>query len=261
MARAVLVFLGVPLEFSLIVPTYNERENLPHLFATLARTLHGHRFEVLLVDDDSPDQTWAVAKDLRKSYPWLQVIRRRDERGLSSAVVCGFRRAQGKLLGVMDADLQHDDERLPELLARMRNADFAIATRRAAGGNDGKWCWSRRLVSWVATILAKKVAHVSLSDPMSGFFVMRRDLFQAIDDGTLNPRGYKVLLYLYARCLQRFGASAVRLTEVGYEFRPRQFGRSKLSSKVVFEYLAMLFALRSHARDEFLRGRLSHVTP
>jgi Glycosyltransferases involved in cell wall biogenesis len=250
----------VALEFSLVIPTYNERENLPHLFAAVSRSLKGREFEIILVDDDSPDKTWAAAEDLQKTCPFLQVIRRRSERGLSSAVICGFRRATGKFLGVMDADLQHDENRLPELLMKIQNADFAIATRRAAGGNDGKWCWSRRLTSAIATTLAKKVAHISLSDPMSGFFVMRRALFEAVDDGSLKPRGYKVLLYLYARCLQRFGPAAVRLAEVGYQFRQRQFGRSKLSSQVVFEYLAMLFTLRAHARGGLVRGKLPQAT-
>src|SRR5215212_3133198 len=116
------------LGFSLIIPTFNERENLPELFRLLDATLRGGDFEVIVVDDDSPDQTSEVARGFCSLYPWLRVIRRREKRGLSASVICGFRNARGELLGVMDADLQHDETRLPELLSTMRDADFAIAT-------------------------------------------------------------------------------------------------------------------------------------
>jgi len=247
------------LDFSLIIPTYNERENLAPLFERLHRTLAGYQFEVILVDDDSPDRTWEAAQDFQEQYSWLRVVRRRNERGLSSAVICGFRQARGRMLGVMDADLQHDDTRLPELLAELEKADFAIATRRSAGGSDGKWPWPRRVTSWTATMLAKTIAHVSLSDPMSGFFAMRRSLFEAIDDETLQPRGYKVLLYVYARAISRFGADQLRLREIGYQFGNRQHGHSKLSSRVIFEYVVMLVELRLRARQEVGRPRLSHA--
>lgn len=250
-----------PVNFSLIIPTYNERENLPELFARLDRVLAAQSFEVILVDDDSPDGTWAEAEKLRTRFGWLQVVRRRNERGLSSAVICGFRRARGQILGVMDADLQHDETRLPLMLRELLHADFVIATRRAEGGSDGKWCWPRRLTSWTATKMAKLVANVSLSDPMSGFFVMRRELYQAIDDGGLQPRGYKVLLCLYARAMQRFGADRLRLSELGYRFGSRKYGRSKLSSEVILEYLVMLIELRLSAGREATRVAFSPALP
>lgn len=244
------------LDFSLVIPTLNERENLPVVLQRLDRILAAQNFEVIVVDDDSSDGTWAEAQACQRRYPWLRVIRRVGERGLSSAVICGFRHARGRILGVMDADLQHDDTRLPELLHKMRYADFGVATRRAAGGSDGKWNWMRRFVSHSATLLAKRIARVPLSDPMSGFFAVRRETFLAIDDWALHPRGYKLLVYLYARALQAFGRDGVRVTEIGYEFGTRKRGQSKLSPKVMFDFVLMLFDLRLHPRHEIARMAL-----
>lgn len=250
-----------PLDFSLVIPTYNERDNLEELFARIDRALGCTPFEVLLVDDDSPDHTWEAAEKLQSQYPWLRVIRRTKDRGLSAAVVCGFRQARGTVLGVMDADLQHDDRRLPELLAAMSYADFAVATRRAAGGSAGRWTWSRRLTSSVATLLARGIAQVPLSDPMSGFFAMRRELFVALDSPNMKPNGYKVLLYLYSRAVQEFGANRLRLREIGYQFNLRQHGESKLSSRVIVEYVLMLLELRFRARARAPRPRFVPAVP
>jgi dolichol-phosphate mannosyltransferase len=244
------------LDFSLILPTYNERENLPVILQRLNYILGDYKFEVIVVDDDSPDGTWAEAQTYQQQYQWLRVIRRTGERGLSSAVICGFRHARGKVLGVMDADLQHDDTRLPELLRAMESADFAVATRRAEGGSDGTWSHARRLVSRTATILAKLVARIPLSDPMSGFFTMRRELFVALDDWALHPRGYKLLVYLYGRALQCFGREKVRVREIGYEFAERQHGQSKLSPRVMLDFILMLFDLRLHPHHELSRVAL-----
>jgi dolichol-phosphate mannosyltransferase len=250
-----------PVDFSLIIPTYNERDNLPELFSRLDRILSGRSFEVIVVDDDSPDETWLAAEAFQNQYSWLRVIRRRNERGLSSAVICGFRQARGAVLGVMDGDLQHDDTLWPQLLESMNYADFAIATRRAAGGSAGGWTWTRRFTSWVATMLAHGIAQVQLSDPMSGFFAMRRELFTIMDNVDMQPNGYKVLLYLYSRAIQQFGAERLRLREVGYQFRLRRHGASKLSSRVIVEYVLMLLELRFRTRPRLARARLAPATP
>lgn len=244
------------LEFSLVLPTYNERENLSVLLQRLDGILAKYRFEVIVVDDDSPDGTWAEAQDCQQRYSWLRVIRRMGERGLSSAVICGFRHARGTVLGVMDADLQHDDRRLPELLHAMGHADFAVATRCGKAGSDATWSSVRRFVSWTATILARIVAGIPLSDPMSGFFTMRRDLFLALDDWTLHPRGYKLLVYLYGQALQCLGREKIRVCEIAYEFGRRRHGRSKLSPLVMLDFLIMLFDLRLHPRHEVSRMAL-----
>jgi len=246
-------------DLSLILPTYNERENLPELFARIDHALAGACFEAIVVDDDSPDQTWAVAQEFEKRYAWLRVIRRCNGHGLASAVLCGFRHACGRMLGVMDADLQHAPELLPKLLEQMQDAHFTVATRRGAGGSDGKWSGFRRLGSSAATALAKVLAQVSFSDPMSGFFLMQRAIFQLIDTGDLRPHGYKILMYLYAKATKELGP--LKVAEVGYEFGLRIHGRSKLSIRVVAEYLIMLIGLRFSARSRVsgLRPRLSHA--
>jgi dolichol-phosphate mannosyltransferase len=236
------------LDFSLILPTYNERENLAPLLVRIGKVLAGSNFEVILVDDDSPDETWLEAQRFQQCYKWLRVIRRQGERGLCSAVLCGFRHARGKILGVMDADLQHDHTRLPQLLREMGHADFAVATRRASGGSDGEWSRRRRFASWVATSITRVIAGAPLSDPMSGFFAMRRQMFTAIDDWALRPRGYKILLFLYARAAGHFGAQKIRVKEVGYQFGRRQHGHSKFTPKVVFQFLGMLVHLRTQSR-------------
>jgi dolichol-phosphate mannosyltransferase len=246
-------------DLSLILPTYNERENLSELLTRIDHALAGVCFEVIVVDDDSPDQTWAAAQEYQKRYAWLRVIRRRKGHGLASAVLCGFRHACGRVLGVMDADLQHAPELLPKLLGEMQDAHFTVATRRAAGGSNGKWSGFRRFGSSAATALAKVLAQTSFSDPMSGFFLMQRAIFQLIDAGGLRPHGYKILIYLYAKATNELGP--LKVAEVGYEFGLRMYGRSKLSVKVVAEYLVMLIGLRFGARPRVSRFRseLSHA--
>jgi dolichol-phosphate mannosyltransferase len=248
-----------PIDFTLVVPTYNERENLPLLVERIDRALDSFRFELIVVDDDSPDQTWLIAQELQKRYRWLRVIRRQGVRGLSSAVVHGFRCSRGETLAVMDADLQHDVDLLPSLLQEAANAEFAVATRRAAGGSDGEWSRLRRLGSAVATRLARFLANVPFSDPMSGFFALRREVFQSIDDADLRPRGYKILIYLYAKAARRLGKRVIRHRELGYCFATREHGQSKLTAKVMLEYLLMLMELRFKLPARFARPRWSHA--
>jgi dolichol-phosphate mannosyltransferase len=248
-------------DLSLVLPTYNERENLGELLARIDDALIDVCFEAIIVDDDSPDRTWAAAREFERHYPWLRVIRRRNVRGLGSAVICGFRHARGNVVAVMDADLQHDVDLLPELLRKTERADFAVATRRAAGGSDGKWSKARRFASYVAATLARCIAKAPFSDPMSGFFLMRRGIFQAIDNQNLRPRGYKVLVYLYSKAVQQFGRHALALSEIGYEFSNRVHGRSKLSLRVMVDYFLMLIGLRLSGKTLFQtrRPRWSHA--
>jgi dolichol-phosphate mannosyltransferase len=153
----------------------------------------------------------------------------------------------------MDADLQHAPELLPELFEQIEDADLAVATRRSAGGSNGKWSKFRRAGSEAATALARSLAEMSFSDPMSGFFLMRRAIFQLIDEPTLRPRGYKILIYLYAKAMWQLGT--LKVAEIGYEFGVRTRGRSKLSIKIVVEYLLMLIALRFGAWLQRARPR------
>jgi dolichol-phosphate mannosyltransferase len=249
---------NAPLEFSLVLPTYNERENIVVVLQRLERILARHKFEVILVDDDSPDATWQAAQALQPRYPWLRVIRRRGEQNLSSAIVSGFRHARGEILGVMQADLRADDTQLPELLRTIKYVDFAVATRNVSDSKR-KARWPRRFVRGTARLLARLIARVPLSDPTSGFFVMRREIFSAIDDWALNPSGYTLLVYLYARAIQALGRDQVRLSEIGYSRRAGQLGKDKFSPQSVFEFLGTLFDVRLHPRHQASRPALLPV--
>jgi dolichol-phosphate mannosyltransferase len=239
------------MEVSLVLPTYNERDNLAPLLSRLQAVLAPYAHEIIVVDDDSPDRTWEEAERLCRDYRQLRVIRRTGERGLSSAVIRGFREARGLVLAVMDADLQHDERVLPRLIEDLSHAHFAVASRGVDGGGPGRWGWKRRLMSWVATTLARLVLDVPLSDPMSGCFSLRKELLAKLDDGTLRPAGFKVFLYLYLRACRVLGAGNVNVCEVGYVFRDRLHGNSKLTYRVMWEYMWMLYEFRriSSRRD------------
>ena len=227
---------------SLVVPTYNEGENIVPLLDAVRATMTGRNLEVWIVDDDSPDRTWELAGEYARAHPEVQVIRRTNERGLSAAVIEGFHRARGDLLAVMDADLSHDPALLPRLVDVVAGgADVAVGSRRMPGGGADNWSWHRRKASDVATALARRWLRVPLSDPMSGYFVLRRAVFEGVRD-RLRPRGYKILLEIVCR------AGAVKIVELPYVFRDRRQGVSKVSPKVAWEFLTSLRELRG-ARD------------
>jgi dolichol-phosphate mannosyltransferase len=231
---------------SLIVPTYNEAANLPHLLERLRALLgaaiprmSGGRYEIIVVDDDSPDRGWAIAADIAAEHPEVRVIRRTGERGLSTAVIRGWQAARGEVLGVIDADLQHPPELITDLLSAIdRGADLAVASRNASGGGVSDWSRIRQLLSRGAQLIALAVLPSvvrRLSDPMSGYFLIRRSALAGVE---LSPLGYKILLEVAAR--GRVGSIA----EVGYVFRAREHGESKVSAKLYLHYLRHLLRLR-----------------
>jgi len=226
--------------FSLIVPTYNERDNIGPLLDQVRATL-GPRddFEIIVVDDDSPDLTWSVVEDCASADGRITLVRRRGEKGLSSAVIAGFNASKGAVLGVMDADLSHDCRILPELISAVRDEgfDLAVGSRRVPGGGADRWPWYRKAFSSAATIAARRLLEIGLRDPMSGYFVLDRDLFERVKP-VINPRGYKILLEIYAL------SHPARVKEIPFVFKDRRQGVSKLSVNVAFEYLRMLRELR-----------------
>ena len=223
--------------FSLVVPTYNEALNIIPFLSSVHNVLESRPHEVLVVDDDSPDKTYEVAGDFSRENSWVRVLRREKERGLSQAVLHGFHHSRGMILGVMDADLSHDEKILPTLLEKIENGcDLAVGSRRIPGGGADKWPWIRRLTSHVATGLAKGVLRVPLSDPMSGYFVLKKDLFLSCQN-KLNPKGYKILLELACKGNPR------HVEEVPFIFKDRTQGVSKLTGRVMIQYLQMVFSL------------------
>ena len=231
-----------PIYFSLIIPTYNECKNIKTIVEKLSQLLEGTipgDYELIVVDDDSPDRTWEVALSLTPDYPQLRVMRRERERGLSTAVIRGWQAARGEVLGVIDADLQHPPETLLQLLAEIqRGADLAAASRHVAEGGVSDWSVIRRFLSRGAqtlglVILPGVVGRVS--DPMSGYFMVRRS---CIAGKMLNPTGYKILIEVLGRGNIRW------IGEVGYVFQERQEGESKVTWKQYIEYLRHLLRLR-----------------
>lgn len=230
------------MKVTIVSPTYNEAENVPRLAHDVGSELSGMDYELLVADDDSPDRTWAVAQELATRNPRIRVLRRITDRGLSPAVIDGFLSSSSEYVGVIDADLQHDPAILRQMIAALdAGAEIAVASRYAEGGGTGTWNAARRFQSWVATKLAQTFLGVHLTDPMSGYFVMRRSDFIRIHK-QLDSSGFKILLEIIARL------APSRLAEVPYTFRERVAGQSKLSSTVVLQYLAQLWKLSSVSR-------------
>jgi dolichol-phosphate mannosyltransferase len=234
--------VGRPVRLSLVIPTYNERRNIAELIRQLTALLDpelGEAYEFVLVDDDSPDRTWELAAELSTSNPRLRVVRRQGERGLSTAVIRGWQVARGDVLGVIDADLQHPTEIAVKLWREIeKRADLAVGSRHVEGGGVSDWSFARRILSRGAQFLGLLFLPGVLgkvSDPMSGCFMVRRS---AIADTKLSPLGYKILLEVIGR--GRIGPIA----EVGYVFRERTEGESKVTWKLYVEYLRHLVRLR-----------------
>jgi dolichol-phosphate mannosyltransferase len=227
---------------SLIIPTYKESGNISSLIDKLTALLDNiipQEYELIVVDDDSPDFTWKVALALTADYPQLKVIRRTEEKGLSTAVIRGWQVARGEILGVIDADLQHPPETLINLWAEIeRGADLAVASRHVEGGGVSDWSVIRRFLSRGAQtlgliILPNVIGRVS--DPLSGYFLVRR---RCLIGCTLSPLGYKILIEVLGR------GKIGWIGEVGYVFQERQEGESKVTKTQYIDYIRHLIRLR-----------------
>jgi dolichol-phosphate mannosyltransferase len=213
----------------------------------------GDGYELIVVDDDSPDRTWELAAELTAKYPKLRVLRRQDERGLSTAVIRGWQVARGDVLAVIDADLQHPPETVVALWRAMsRGADLAVGSRHIEGGGVSDWSLLRRMLSRGAQLLGLMLLPGVLgrvSDPMSGYFMVTR---AAIADVVMSPLGYKILVEVIGRGRVRW------IAEVGYVFRERAEGASKVTWRVYLDYLRHLARLRLSALSSarFLRFAL-----
>ena len=233
---------------SVIVPTYNESQNLTALAARIHQALDGLDYEIVVVDDDSPDGTAQIAQTLSSTYP-ITVVCRKQERGLATAVVSGFIHAKGEVFAVIDADLQHPPEIILNLLRALDDgADVAIASRYMPGGGIEGWSTTRRIISKGATLLARLAlpAIRKAKDPLSGFFMLRR---QVVRDVKLKPIGYKILLEILVR-----GRPAV-VREVPYVFEVRARGESKLGFQEQIRFLQHIAVLERDNREaiRFLR--------
>jgi dolichol-phosphate mannosyltransferase len=223
---------------AVIVPSFNERDNIELLYERLALTLDGIPFEMIVVDDDSPDGTAGLTRELAQVYPNIRCIRRYGRRGLSSACVEGMASTAAPYLAVIDADLQHDERILPRMLeAAKAGADLVVGSRFAGQGSAaGGLSRTRQRGSALATRLAGFVVGEAVSDPMSGFFLMPRATFEAVAP-RLNRDGFKILLDLIAT--SRRQGRRLAIAEVPYDFRPRHAGESKMSPLIVIQYMGL----------------------
>lgn len=241
------------MKLSVISPTLNEAGNIHRLVAELERALCGIDYEILIVDDNSPDGTWSVAQEISLTNPRVRVLRRTQNPGLSAAVIDGFEAAEGDAVACIDADLQHDPAILAKMLCELVDgADIVVGSRHVNGGSTGEWDRSRWLQSWIATKTAQMLLGVRLKDPMSGYFLIWRKDFCRVKE-QLNGRGFKILLEILA------ALQTSKIKEVPYTFRTRTLGQSKLSGRVIFEYVQQVWRLCSSSRHLFVRFMKSVV--
>jgi dolichol-phosphate mannosyltransferase len=227
---------GRPAELTVIVPCYNEAANVAPMVARLDAALRGIAWEVVFVDDDSPDDTTARVREIAARDPRVRGIRRIGRRGLASAVTEGALSSSASFVAVIDGDLQHDETILPSMLeAVRRGAEVAVGSRHAEGGEaTNGFSAGRAKVSDLGTRLAALLLPTPVGDPMSGFFLMPRALFDSIAP-RLSARGFKILLDLLLSA-----GRPLRVAEVPYRFRPRTAGESKLDATVLLEFLGLL---------------------
>jgi dolichol-phosphate mannosyltransferase len=224
-------------DLTVVVPTFNERENVGLLYERLSTVLAGITWEAIFVDDDSPDGTADAVRALARRDTRVRCLQRVGRRGLSSACIEGILASSAPYVAVMDADLQHDERLLPRMFATLRDEpyDLVVGSRYIAGGGVGDWDAARQRASALATRLSRLITKTEIADPMSGFFVLRRALFED-SLRRLSAQGFKILLDLLASA-----STPPRIKELPFEFRPRQHGESKLDALVMWEF-AMLLA-------------------
>jgi dolichol-phosphate mannosyltransferase len=232
---------GLP-QLSVVVPTFNERDNVTVLYRRLEATLAGIPWEVVFVDDNSPDGTWEVVRGLGRQDPRVRCIRRIGRRGLSGACIEGILASSAPYAAVIDADLQHDETQLPKMVGLLQNgeAELVVGSRYIEGGSADSFNKSRAGASQLATEVAKRVLKVEIADPMSGFFMIRRDKFEQLAP-QLSTQGFKILLDIVATA-----EGKLRTIEVPFTFGSRQHGESKLDSMVALDFLGLVLAKLTH---------------
>lgn len=230
------------LRLSIVVPTFNESGNVVELLRRLEKSMGSSGWEVIFVDDNSPDKTAQTVRSVAMTDVRVRCLQRIGRRGLASACIEGMLAASAPVLAVMDADLQHDESILPDMLKQIdQGADVVVGTRYADGGSVGDWNESRKTMSLLATRISAWVLKQPVSDPMSGFFMLRRQVLDGVVH-QLSGMGFKILLDVLASA-----RGSLKIAEVAYRFRDRHSGESKLDSMVVWEY-GMLLADKTVGR-------------
>jgi dolichol-phosphate mannosyltransferase len=226
----------LPADLTIVVPTFNERENVPLLVERLDGVLAGIKWEIIFVDDDSPDGTAEAVRALARQRPNIRCLQRIGRRGLSSACIEGILASAAPVIAVMDADLQHDETLLPAMWRELQTGslDLVIGSRFVAGSDVASMTKARISISTLANQLSRLVVKAELQDPMSGFFMVKRPVFETALR-SLSAQGFKILLDLFAS-----SPRPLAFKELPFRFRERQHGESKLDTLVGWEYLLLL---------------------
>jgi dolichol-phosphate mannosyltransferase len=224
------------IDLALVIPTYNERGNIPELIARIESALQSLSWELIFVDDDSPDDTAEVIASFARHDHRIRLIHRVGRRGLSSACIEGILATTSNYVAVMDADMQHDETVLPQMLSTLRqdSLDLVVGTRNADGGSMGQFSRHRVILSRLGQKVSNTICQCEISDPMSGFFLFNRSFFLEVVRN-LNAGGFKILVDMLAS-----SERPVRFAEVGYTFRNRKCGESKLDVNTAVEYLFLV---------------------
>lgn len=231
------------MKISIVVPTYNESENIEKIIPLVNSALKNYNHEIVIVDDNSPDGTAEVAKKIAENYPIKGVVRDKKS-GLASAILTGFMNSSGEILGVIDADMQHPPELMVSLIDKLRNGyDIAIASRYVEGGSVEDWSFFRRLVSKGAIMLTKPLTKVK--DPMSGYFFLRKGIIEGVN---FKPHGYKLLLEILVK------GNYIKVAEIPYLFTKRMAGESKLKASEYWKYIRLLIHLYKVKFLSFYKG-------
>jgi dolichol-phosphate mannosyltransferase len=241
-ARPVGAPAARPVSLTVVVPCYNERANVAPMVTALDAALAGIDWEVVFVDDDSPDGTTEIARTIAVADPRVRCIRRIGRRGLSSAVIEGAMSSSADYIAVIDGDLQHDETRIPVMLDALQSgADLVIGSRHVAGGDaEGLSSPLREKLSITGIRIAQRLTGADISDPMSGFFALPRPLFERLA-ANLTGQGFKIMLDLVLAA-----PAPLKITEIPYRFRPRTAGASKLDALVLAQFAGLLIDKALH---------------
>ena len=235
-------------QISIIIPTYNEAENICQILESISENLpKNFQTEVIIIDDDSPDGTSSLVENYKKSiqipHYSISLIKRKGERGLSTAILSGIEKATGDLIVVMDSDLSHPPHVIPQMIETLHNTkcDIVIASRYIKGGAIKGWPIKRRMISKGATKIAQTGLRIKINDPMSGFFAFRRHILNGIKFDAI---GYKILLEILVK------VNGVKIEEIPYTFIDRKYGSSKLDASTIFDYCRAVWKLYRYGKSK-----------
>ena len=227
----------MPVKLCIVIPTYNEKDNVKDIINSVSAVLGNNHWEIIFVDDDSPDGTSDLVREIASQNEHIRCIQRIKRRGLASACIEGIMASISPYVAVMDADLQHDEKILPAMLQQLElgNADLVIGSRYMDGGSTGTLSEFRTWISKSATRFSRLVIKDHITDPMSGFFMMKRTTFMHVVRH-LSGKGFKILLDILVAC-----DPEVRVTEIPYQMKGRIHGESKLDATVIWEFFTLIF--------------------